>query len=435
LKIARHGWRKGPILPAVLKRPFLLLLLAWLLALLLPREALASFTKPSPAWPSCTAQTVTLPLPGNTWPQASISLDLRDLCSNPRNGLFCTDDPVGNFDAIGDAPGLFLGDGIDDTARITGGVPQVHYWDWSHWWGAIAGGGTTDWWQTPSSDELALFFRPGSGGWRLASDTERVNTANSQFAAAMRTEMGNAQRQANAMAIVADGPVALASGVGFAGAAGDAALYGYVAASNSSWVHGGLLALGAYHLYNFATNSDYRGGTMSVDAGTGFSSVGYAASDLFSAGRSLLSQPFLNPSNYDWDPVFAPYRGGYTYTGVPVPGMPVYRGNVTRLGIPRSNPADWRATRDLWDQLGFGGILSDTNRAAIASGRTPIVDQSWISYFPEDTGLLGELIPMHHVQGLPITIPLPMSRHLDAHMPGGYRYNPGGPGSGLPIYP
>ena len=47
----------------------------------------------------------------------------------------------------------------------------------------------------------------------------------------------------------------------------------------------------------------------------------------------------------------------------------------------------------------------------------------------------GERIPMHHVQGSPLTVPLPDTRHLDAHMPGGFRYNPGGPGSALPAYP
>ena len=109
--------------------------------------------------------------------------------------------------------------------------------------------------------------------------------------------------------------------------------------------------------------------------------------------------------------------------------------NVTRLGITRNNPADWRATRDLWDQTGYGGILSDANRAAIARGRTPIVDNAWISHFPEDAGLIGERIPMHHIQGTPITVPLSATRHLDAHMPGGFRYNPGGPGSALPVYP
>ena len=109
--------------------------------------------------------------------------------------------------------------------------------------------------------------------------------------------------------------------------------------------------------------------------------------------------------------------------------------NTTRHGITRRNPADWRATRDLWDEAGYGDILSPANRDAIALGRTPVVDAAWIRFFPEDAGLINERIPMHHIQGAPITVPLPATRHMDAHMPGGFRYNPGGPGSALPVYP
>jgi filamentous hemagglutinin len=103
--------------------------------------------------------------------------------------------------------------------------------------------------------------------------------------------------------------------------------------------------------------------------------------------------------------------------------------NSTRLGVPRTNTADWRQLRDLWDRTGDGEILSEANRSAIAKGRTPVVDDAWIEYFPGDKALRGEKIPMHHIGGLPITVPLPASRHLDAHMPGGFRINPGGPGT------
>ena len=108
--------------------------------------------------------------------------------------------------------------------------------------------------------------------------------------------------------------------------------------------------------------------------------------------------------------------------------------NTTRLGVTRTNAADWRDLRDHWDTLGYSEILSSTNRTAIATGRTPKVDADWIKVFPEDAGLHGERIPMHHIGGLPVTIPLPATRHMDAHMPGGYRYNSGGPGSAAPFY-
>jgi HNH/Endo VII superfamily nuclease toxin with a HHH motif len=109
--------------------------------------------------------------------------------------------------------------------------------------------------------------------------------------------------------------------------------------------------------------------------------------------------------------------------------------NATRLGVTRTNAADWRDLRDWWDQGGYGEILSESNRALIAKGKTPIVDDAWIKVFPEDAGLAGEKISMHHIGGNPITVPLPATRHLDAHMPGGFRYNPGGPGGSAPFYP
>jgi filamentous hemagglutinin len=57
-----------------------------------------------------------------------------------------------------------------------------------------------------------------------------------------------------------------------------------------------------------------------------------------------------------------------------------------------------------------------------------VVDDAWVAYFPGDAGLMGERISIHHIGGGPIGVPLPYSRHLGAHMPGGFRYNPGGPG-------
>lgn len=104
-------------------------------------------------------------------------------------------------------------------------------------------------------------------------------------------------------------------------------------------------------------------------------------------------------------------------------------GNTTRLGVPRDNPGAWRDMRDLWDQTDHGGILSPANRTRIQDGLTPHVDDHWIQWFPGDAHLKGELIPMHHIQGTPIVVPLPATRHLDAHMPGGFRFNPGGPGT------
>jgi hypothetical protein len=109
--------------------------------------------------------------------------------------------------------------------------------------------------------------------------------------------------------------------------------------------------------------------------------------------------------------------------------------NATRMGVIRRNDADMRQLRDLWDDLGYGEILSTTNRQFIAKGLRPKVDEAWVKVFPEDAGLIGERITPHHIAGLPVTIPLPKTRHMNAHMPGGFRYNPGGPGAAVPLYP
>lgn len=104
----------------------------------------------------------------------------------------------------------------------------------------------------------------------------------------------------------------------------------------------------------------------------------------------------------------------------------------TRLGFKRNNRSEWRKIRDSWDaagpEAGYGQALSRANRIRIKLGRTPRVDDAWISVFPGDVALKGERINIHHIQGLPFSVPLPFSRHKDAHMPGGFRHNPGGPG-------
>jgi len=72
--------------------------------------------------------------------------------------------------------------------------------------------------------------------------------------------------------------------------------------------------------------------------------------------------------------------------------------------------------------------LSKANRKKIASGRVPVVDDAWIEHFPGDAHLRGEKISQHHIGGGPLTVPMPKTRHIDAHMPGGTKVNPGGPG-------
>jgi hypothetical protein len=104
------------------------------------------------------------------------------------------------------------------------------------------------------------------------------------------------------------------------------------------------------------------------------------------------------------------------------------RNGETRNGIKRNNTADWRRIRETWDEAGYGAALSPANRTRITKGRTPIVDDAWIEWFPGDAALRGEKISIHHIKGGKLNVPLPKSRHQDAHMPGGFQTNPGGPG-------
>ena len=101
---------------------------------------------------------------------------------------------------------------------------------------------------------------------------------------------------------------------------------------------------------------------------------------------------------------------------------------TTRTGHKRNNPADWREIRDSWDAAGYGDALSEQNRAHIARGRAPIVDEAWIRYFPGDASLFGETISIHHIRGSRLNVPLPFTRHKDAHSPEGTKKNSGGPG-------
>gem|GEM_PF-3922637 len=101
---------------------------------------------------------------------------------------------------------------------------------------------------------------------------------------------------------------------------------------------------------------------------------------------------------------------------------------TTRQGFKRRNASDWRAIVKTWDEVGYGGALSEANRALIAKRRVPIVDDAWVEWFPGDSKLRGEQISIHHIGGGLFNVPLPKSRHMDAHMPGGFKLNPGGPG-------
>ncbi|MEM6791112.1 MAG: RHS repeat-associated core domain-containing protein [Myxococcota bacterium] len=97
----------------------------------------------------------------------------------------------------------------------------------------------------------------------------------------------------------------------------------------------------------------------------------------------------------------------------------------TRTGVRRNNPRDWRFWRDVGKSTGVDA-LSPSNLKRIAKKRVPVVDEQWLKWFPGDR--LGEKISIHHVAGTRFNLPLRKTNHLDAHMPGGFKLNPGGPG-------
>jgi RHS repeat-associated protein len=119
--------------------------------------------------------------------------------------------------------------------------------------------------------------------------------------------------------------------------------------------------------------------------------------------------------------------GLYGYVGAPSWWVDPFGLTCTRTGVKRDNPGDWKRLATLWKDTGVDA-LSDANLKNIDERLAPIVDDAWIRWFPGDAALKGEKISMHHVGGSRLSVPLPASRHKAAHMPGGYRFNPGGPG-------
>ncbi|MBX3273064.1 MAG: hypothetical protein KF729_22565 [Sandaracinaceae bacterium] len=107
---------------------------------------------------------------------------------------------------------------------------------------------------------------------------------------------------------------------------------------------------------------------------------------------------------------------------------PLGLAKCTRRGVVRANLADWRRLVQVWDSVGLGDIISAANRARLRAHRMPRVDEAWVEWFPGDLHLLNEIITIHHIGGWRFHVPLPRSRHIDAHAPGGFRHNPGGPG-------
>jgi len=187
---------------------------------------------------------------------------------------FCGCDPVNNYDAVGLEPQNVL------EAFMPGIVESDAYQ-------------LTSSWDDPGS------FRALSLSGLGAID---AFTKDSQYAA---------MAGAGAFALSYAAPAAWAmagEATAYAGAWGTTLLN--TSATAGALAKGGAAALSAYHLYNVVTDPEYRGATMSVDAGTGVSSIGFALKDLWQLSAncnnslhhksinldSLLSEATKNPN-------------------------------------------------------------------------------------------------------------------------------------------
>ena len=368
---------------------------------------------------------------------------------------YCHNDPVNRVDVLGLREQKIVDtNGSTRFRRGADGGWEVHLLDeeigfWDGFFGTldrtITGGK-----YYPVTDPMARFHVLGyaefnetggvpSEGSRLIQQTFQI--AEEQYHLSTHARIGQAAMGIYGAALAAPGLVLLAPEAG----AGAYVYGGHAvrAAWANPWVAGGakaaFLGLAGGTGYGLATDSSFRSDFVAMEMSSplpgegtamGINGLGMMAMDARAGMGGLLSagRRWLTPANWEFAPL------GQFNMGAPFPRY-VGGSNTTRFGITRTNPADWRATRNLWDALGYEKLLSPANRARISAGTPPLVDDAWLAVHPEDAGLVNEQIRMHHVLGLPLTIPLPVTRHLNAHMPGGFRYNPGGSGSQLPFYP
>jgi len=109
-----------------LNLPRALLLLVFLLGLLLPKPAAASFSRPLPALHPPPAQSTLIAVPNDEWPRAVLSLNLCDLPRPPPYRLFANGDPFSLADPFGlgaqDKAGIIEQHHI--TPKYLGGDPR-----------------------------------------------------------------------------------------------------------------------------------------------------------------------------------------------------------------------------------------------------------------------------------------------------------------------
>jgi len=81
-------------------------------------------------------------------------------------------------------------------------------------------------------------------------------------------------------------------------------------------------------------------------------------------------------------------------------------GEATLNGGIRNSKQFWRRWSDT-----YGDTLSPANRADVADGLSPVVDDAWIKHFPEHAPFKGETLIHHHLDYGRPAIPVPKTVH------------------------
>ena len=92
--------------------------------------------------------------------------------------------------------------------------------------------------------------------------------------------------------------------------------------------------------------------------------------------------------------------------GVEMPWVGKGGTNSSELGYLRDPVYFWQRFQSLYPQE-----VSPANRALIASGASPIVDQTWLSFHPEHGAYAGQTLEHHHVGQGSWAVPIPEDLH------------------------
>jgi hypothetical protein len=185
--------------------------------------------------------------------------------------------------------------------KVVDGTPMVRLgeMDVSFWTGMNKGivPGTEQW--VPATGRWLRSFQQTENGWIYPG----ANAARQQNNFTAMGDMKRANSQGEKIAMGYWGTIGVVAGGFTYGPAAvaylnNASINSYVAVTNSiqnsskiaGAVRTGSALLGGYHLYNFSTDPEYAAETISVDSGLGFSSVYFAADDLYSSGRYVYNE-------------------------------------------------------------------------------------------------------------------------------------------------